>query len=52
MSDISLENKDVIQSIGRRAFLQFTTLDFLISKTYEAIAKIVNDAQDRRSGTR
>jgi hypothetical protein len=47
MSDISLEDKDVIQSIGRRAFLQFTTLDFLISKTYEAIAKIVNDAQDR-----
>jgi hypothetical protein len=47
MSDISLEDKDVIQSIGRRAFLQFTTLDFLISKTYEAIAKIVNDAQRR-----
>jgi hypothetical protein len=47
MSDISLEDKDVIQSIGRRAFLQFTTLDFLISKTYEALAKIVNDAQDR-----
>lgn len=46
MSDISLEEKDVIQSIGRRAFLQFTTLDFLISKTYEAIAKIVDDAED------
>ena len=43
MSDISLEEKDVVQSIGRRAFLQFTTLDYLISKTYEAIAKIYLD---------
>jgi hypothetical protein len=46
MSDISLEEKDVIQTIGRRAFLQFTTLDYLISKTYEAIARIVDQAED------
>ena len=45
MSDISLEEKDVIQSIGRRAFLQFTTLDYLISKSYEAIAKIYNETR-------
>jgi hypothetical protein len=53
MSDISLEEKDVIQSIGRRAFLQFTTLDYLISKTYEAIAKIVMESRfDRGFSTK
>jgi hypothetical protein len=45
MSDISLEDKDTIQSSGRRTFLQFVTVDYLILRTYENIARRKEDGQ-------
>jgi hypothetical protein len=42
-SDLSLEEKDQIQSFGRRAYLQFVALDYIILRTYQGIASKVND---------
>src|SRR5215212_1566590 len=40
-SDLSLENKDQIQRLGRRTYLQFVTLNYVILKEIEEINNIL-----------
>ena len=42
ISDLSLENKDPIQRLGKNALLQFVTFDYIILKVYEAVAEKSN----------
>ena len=42
MSDLSLENKDPIQRLGKNALLQFVTLDYIILKTYERLVTLLD----------
>ncbi len=42
MSDLSLENKDPIQRLGKNALLQFVTLDYIILKSYEKLVDLLH----------
>jgi hypothetical protein len=48
-SDLSLEDKDQIQRMGRRIYLQFVTLDYIILSRVEQLNSIIHQSNQNTS---